>query len=419
MTASVNLARPGMADMRDNGFGALRLMLASVVIISHVFELLDGDADREPLTALFGDLTLGNAAVLGFFMISGYLIAASFASDPRSYFPKRALRIYPGFIAASLLCIFVVAPIGGASLRKLSVVDWAKHAANTLMLKAPSVPGAFERLPEPGALDGSMWTIAYEFRCYILAAAFGFMGLYRRPGLFALLTALVLAANVPFAVPQLAVLELPGPLGVVLGQPMRMVRLLSAFMAGTCFWLFKPTIRGRLALGAAILFPAVMFVIVLQPIAVIALGGYILFWLAFKCEWRPLRRINAKNDISYGVYLYAFPITQLLIFFWGGIHAVVLILVTFLLSLICGSLSWRAVEKPAMEMKRRLPGVRHDGRGAERATQLIWSWQSDEQAPTEKRTRVRARPTSGSGSQRERSRSRDPAPETCLGAGRR
>ncbi len=357
MTTSANLAPTGAADARDNGLGALRLALASIVIVSHGFELLDGDAHREPFTAVFGDLTLGNAAVVGFFMISGYLIAASFAADPRTYLAKRALRIYPGFIVASLLCIFVVAPIGGASLREMAFGDWAKHAANTMTLKAPRVPGAFERLPEPGALNGSMWTIAYEFRCYILAAVFGLIGLYRRPRLFAVLTAFVIAANVPFAVPRLAVLEFPGYLSVILGQPMRLVRLLSAFMAGTSFWLLQPKIRGKLALGAALLFPAVMFVIVLQPVAVIVLGGYVLFWLAFRCDWRPLRRINARNDISYGVYLYAFPITQLLIFFWRGIPSVMLVLVTFLASLICGSVSWRAVEKPALRMKGRLPGM--------------------------------------------------------------
>ena len=207
-------------------------------------------------------------------MISGYLIPASYASDPASYFPKRALRIYPGFIVASLLCIFVVAPVGGAALRELSVVDWAKLAVNTLMLKAPSVPGAFDELPEP-ALNGSLWTISYEFRCYILAAAFGFIGLYLRPRLFALLTALMLAVNVLFAVPQpAAVLTLPGPIAAVVGEPKLMVRLLSAFMTGTCFWLLKPTISGRIALVAASSCRRSCSSRGLQTIAVSLLGGY-------------------------------------------------------------------------------------------------------------------------------------------------
>jgi peptidoglycan/LPS O-acetylase OafA/YrhL len=239
----------------------------------------------------------------------------------------------------------------------MSVGDWLKLAANTLLLKAPAVPGAFDVL-QVHALNGSMWTISYEFRCYILAAVFGFIGLYRRPWLFAVLTGLMLAANLLFAVPQLAsVLQLPGPVGAVVGQPMHMVRLLSAFMTGTCFWLLKPKLGGRYAILAAVVLPAAMFVTAIQPIVLSLLGGYLLFWLAFECEWSPLRRINAKDDISYGVYLYAFPITQLLIFFWRDIPAPVLILATFLLSLVCGSISWRFVEKPALGLKRRLGGA--------------------------------------------------------------
>jgi peptidoglycan/LPS O-acetylase OafA/YrhL len=208
-----------------------------------------------------------------------------------------------------------------------------------------------------------MWTISYEFRCYLLAALFGLVGLYVRPRLFALLTGVVLAANLLFVVPQLdGALELPGPMTAIVGQPMLMVRLLGAFMAGTCFWLLRPAIRGRLALGAAVLLPAVMFVTDAQPITVVLLGGYVLFWLVFRCPWPPLRRINATNDISYGVYLYAFPLAQLLIFFWRGVDVVVLVVATFLLSLICGSLSWWTVEKPALALKGRRP-VRRGGRG--------------------------------------------------------
>jgi peptidoglycan/LPS O-acetylase OafA/YrhL len=339
---------------RDNGFGALRLALASAVIISHGFEQLDGDPDREPLNVLFHGLTLGTVAVLGFFMISGYLIAASFASDPGTFFPKRVLRIYPGFIVASLVCVLIVAPIGGGALGRMSVTEWAQYVGRTLTLQAPSVPGAFHELPER-ALNGSMWTISYEFRCYVLAALFGVAGLYLRPRLFAVLTGLLLAANVLFLVPTLrSALEVPGPVGAVVGQPVLTVRLLSAFMVGTCFWLLQPPLRNRVALAAALLLPVVMFVADLQVVSVALLGGYLLFWLAFRCAWSPLRRVNAERDLSYGVYLYAFPITQLLIFWWRDIPVAVLIVLTFLLALACGALSWRWVEKPALALKRRL-----------------------------------------------------------------
>lgn len=337
---------------RENGFGALRLLFASLVIASHTPQMFDGDFSREPLKLLFGTVSLGGLAVDGFFLISGYLITASFMSDPKSYLPKRVLRIYPAFLLCFLVCVLVVAPLAGADLRTLSMDEWVKLGGKMLLLKVPDSLGAFDGLAIP-ALNGSMWTISYEFRCYLLAALLGLLGFYRRRGLYLALTAAFLAANFAFLTPAGDVLEqIARPFNAILGQPQETIRLTSVFMCGACLKLFPLDYRGRYAaLAAGALIPA-MFVPVLAGVALSTLGAYVLFWVAFKVAWKPLRTINAKDDISYGLYLYAWPVGNLLLFYWRDLNLVAHGLLTLAVSVVLGFLSWHLLEKHFMKLKR-------------------------------------------------------------------
>lgn len=340
----------GMTPARDNGFGAFRLLFASLVIISHSVEMLDGTDAREPLHWLFGGYSLGALAVDGFFLISGYLIAASFMSDRLGYFWKRVLRIYPAFLVCTLICVAVVAPLAGAQLGALTPGDWGRVVYRTLLLKPPEIPGVFTGLPYAG-LNGSMWSISYEFRCYIAVAVFGVLGVYRQPRLFLLLTLAALGAMVVFSLPPLDQLEASDRVVGLIGEPRVALRLAAAFMTGTCFKLMARRYDGRIAAlcGAATI--GLQFVPLLAEPALIVFGGYVLFWAVFDLDSKLLRTLNAKNDISYGVYLYAWPIGALLIWYWRGIPLPALMLLTLAGSVACGAISWFLLEKPALRLK--------------------------------------------------------------------
>ncbi len=102
----------GITKDKDN-FKLLRLVFASLVIVSHAPEYLYGNDDHELLYRFSHNLKLGQLAVAGFFLISGYLITSSYFDSHSVWFylRKRVLRIYPGFLIATLICLFVVAPI--------------------------------------------------------------------------------------------------------------------------------------------------------------------------------------------------------------------------------------------------------------------------------------------------------------------
>jgi len=338
---------------RRNAFGAFRLLFASLVIVSHTPQMLDGDFSREPMRRLFGVGSFGELAVDGFFLISGYLITASFISGPRTYAIKRVLRIYPAFLVCYLLCLLLVAPLGGAHLAALSPMAWAKIAAGMVMLKSPAVDGIFPGLHYP-VLNGSMWTIAYEFRCYIMAALLGLLGFYKRPWLLVALTTAVIAANVLFLFPVGdQIIHLLRPTNAVLGEPAPTIRLTGAFLSGACFRLCNLEYRGRTAALCATVMLACLFVPAVAEPAMITLGGYVLFWAAFKLSWRPLRTLNAKDDISYGVYLYAWPVATLLIWYWRDASMWTLGLLTLAASAALGAISWFVIEKPSLALKSR------------------------------------------------------------------
>lgn len=351
---------PPKAERPANGIGALRLLFASLVIVAHSPEMLDGGQRREPLNRLFHTLSFGALAVDAFFLISGYLIAASFVSSASvgAYFLKRILRIYPAFLACSLICVLVVAPLAGADLSGLGPGAWARMGYRLLALKAPEVGGAFAGMHYP-ALNGSAWTISYEFRCYILAALFGLAGFYRRPAIFVALTAAVLLASLAMSWPGATIETAPSWFEAALGDPTQTARLLSAFMVGTCFWLYRDALplRGRYAALAAAALLGLMFTPQFAETALILLGGYILFWTAFRVRWRPLLTINAKDDISYGVYLYAWPIGALLIWYWRSIPLTLLGLLTFVGAAACGAISWFVIERPATHWKPYGPAM--------------------------------------------------------------
>jgi peptidoglycan/LPS O-acetylase OafA/YrhL len=326
-----------------NNFGVLRVAFATMVILSHAPELVDGDRSRELLTRLFGTLSFGELGVDGFFLISGYLITKSFETSPGvfNYLKKRAARIYPAFVVATLVSIFIFAPLSGTSLIQLRVWDWALAATNVVLLQQPLLP-AFPGVHYP-ILNGAMWTIAYEFRCYLLVAALGLLRVLRHREFVlagAAVFVLMLAAKVPTPIPVS---------DVFYGNPPEAIRLTAAFLTGSIFYLYWNVISYRaiyVGFAALVLFFCMFVSRLAEPILLI-FGGYLIFWLALVVPPTIFSRLTTKYDISYGLYLYAWPIQSTFVFFRPGLSPWKMFIASLLLSMICGLLSWLLIEKRA------------------------------------------------------------------------
>jgi peptidoglycan/LPS O-acetylase OafA/YrhL len=330
---------------RENNFDGLRVIAAVTVIFSHSFLIAEGNDANEPLIVLTGrQCILGLTGVFVFFAISGFLVTQSFEETraPLRYLAKRALRIFPGLVAALVLSAFVLAPL----VTTLPLAEYLRASEpyryvfwNTLLdLRVHELPGVmFVDNPVGLEVNGSLWTLGYEFEMYLMVLALGVLGLLRVPVLLAL-----------FAL-GLACIYFPG-LDVLGGWGW----MLAFFVSGMLLYKLRATriFDGRIALcalaGLIASVPLRQFIL-LFPI----FGCYLALYLALDRRL-PILRAARFGDLSYGLYIYGWPSEQAVIWALGG-HARWWQVCGLALPLAgtLAFLSWHLIEQPALRLKPR------------------------------------------------------------------
>ena len=333
-------------EPRNNALNLLRLFFSLLVIFSHSL-ILGGYRDE----GLWGQTSLGEIAVNGFFALSGFLITASACrNNVIRYLWQRLLRIFPAFWICLLLTATIAGPIGwmasGNSIREYwSAQNGPLHylAVNSLLkMRAYEIAGTPTGIPYPRAWDGSLWTLWYEFVCYLIIAGLAVTAiLQRRRVMLALWIISWIAAFFVFV----GGLHIPS---------LQLVRFIPIFLAGGTLWLYREKVP-----DSGILFSASLLTFAASTFWNLsyALCGPL---LAYICVWAsihlPGKRIGSKYDMSYGVYIYAFVVAQLLaiwhVHIWGYF---LYTLLTIAFTLVLAFLSCILVEQPALRLKHWSP----------------------------------------------------------------
>jgi len=339
----------------------VRVVAALFVVVSHQFALTG-----LPEPTFLNVHTLGGLGVLVFFSVSGYLVAQSWQADPHvlRFAARRLLRIWPGLAAVILLSTFVWGPL----VSELAVRDYLRHPAvqeylqNLLFSMKGALPVHFQGNALPYAVNGPLWTIPLELKCYVVLAIMGMAGLLRSKWwVIALTTILVvryavveargdqLAASLGWTLEQHFLLEF----GLFFGAGMILQSLdLSAWRTRATLFV-GASLAGvaAITLGRPLL--GLWFI---TPTAVILIGTAAMPYL---------RRAGRFGDVSYGLYIFAFPIQQTII--WlnkGRLEWAPLFAATLVACFAVAFASWHLVEKRALQFKPRRPRVANPAEAA-------------------------------------------------------
>lgn len=348
-----------MISHRDNSFNIIRHLAAFFVLLSHSYSLAN-NFSSEPWKENFG-FSLGSFSVFVFFILSGFLIALSLSrnSDFISYATSRALRILPAFCVVILLTVFLLGPgLTSLSLEDyFSNIDTYKYLSNLSMSGVFSydrLPGVFINNPFPGAVNGSLWTLPYEIRCYVLVfLCFKCFELLRFPQPINILLFCIIAF----------VFHLEFYFGAF-GRDSSIGMLLYAcfFYGVTLSYFYKRLAKNKKVISFLLIFSLLLF-----------FGSPAWFGFLFPIVCGPLlivfgnsvsclsRRFNTF-DFSYGIYIYAFLVQQTIMHLFQIDSPMILTIYAGIVTILLSSLSWYLIEKPCLDAKKfvliQLKGLR-------------------------------------------------------------
>ncbi len=222
-----------------------------------------------------------------------------------------------------------------------------------LLLREPFVPPVFVGSPYYD-VNGPMWTIQYEFMCYLLVAVAGAVGLNRGPRFWWLLWLAAMTLNLLY-VDAINEVRFPGSRYLLGDEPGSFVRFLTFFSVGALVCHYRQALRWRARwAGLALLVCfAAEFSFSAAKLVLPTAGAYLLFWSATVrlAGLEAVQRFVRRNDLSYGVYLFGWPVQQIVLHYTHTQSPTRLTLLALPLALGCAFASWKLLERHALRLK--------------------------------------------------------------------
>ncbi len=333
----------GLAQRQDN-FLLLRFLAAALVIYGHGYAMAKHDLPGDLFTRLGWGSYSGAIGVDLFFLVSGFLVTGSWLRRHSlvDFAWARALRLLPAYTACLVLSAFVL----GAIYTTLPLADYLHHPDTRRYVWMNlhfgrdlqwDLPGVFVDNPRRSTVNGSLWTLPAEVRMYAWVAILGVLGVLRRPlfATLAILALLVAGFVVPDDIPLVPIHDF--------------LRLGAMFALGALCYVH----RSRIPVHGALVLVLVAACWLLHgtsayPIAFALAETAFAFWFAYRLRWHGFNRVG---DGSYGLYLWGFPVQQVVAHHLPDSTPLVNSALSLPIAAALGFLSWYLIEKPALSWK--------------------------------------------------------------------
>ncbi|OOG55539.1 acyltransferase [Rhodanobacter sp. C03] len=334
----------GLESRRDN-FLLLRFVAASMVIYGHGAAII---GTRDVLARWGWGVYSGDIAVYIFFVVSGFMITGSYLRRRHlgDFIWARVLRIFPAFLFCMLISAFVLGAIytefsASAYFGNHEVVHYVMQNLKLQTNMVWDLPGVFIHNPVLTTVNGSIWTLPAEVRMYLWVGLAGVLGVLSRKWLCTLLLLALVACGI-FQPAHLLWVPVPS-----------FLRLAGYFAIGVFCYIH----RYRIPVGWPYVAALVVAAYLLRPTAIypyafaLALSAFV-FAFAYCIPWHGFNRFG---DYSYGIYLWGFPMQQVIAHHFPSLPPIGNALFAFMPALVLAAISWHLIEKPCLSLKS-VPG---------------------------------------------------------------
>lgn len=328
---------------KNNNFNLIRLIAALMVIFAHSFDLFKTDGYTDPIKRIFNE-SAGTLAVYIFFFLSGIFITGSFENKKNhlSFILMRVFRIWPALIVCTVLTVFFIGPLLTTLTVKeylLHVGTWKFFLSNVLLYNPAShtLPGLFLYNHLAGAVNGSLWTLPAEVKCYSFIFILGIIGAFRYKRSLVVIFLILLVASVSkynnyigFFSANVVLFFIAGSLAYLYKEFVLLNFKVCILLISLCLISFH-----------TVFFHPFFYLTLIYSALVIGASGI-------------FKSIKLPGDYSYGAYIYGFIVQQVISNLCSFLNPYNSLMIVFPVVAILSVLSWHIIEKPSIEYGKKI-----------------------------------------------------------------